>query len=159
MELGPPKDREKLWPGWELNPRPSGLITATPPTVLQGQTGAGCGSWRCQVQGNEYVQVQGRVSFFCKRWQCSTYFWTNWIIGLHITLYNSICSNISATRPTFGKNLTLLWTFVRRLLQKKILLNVFHKKSPLFFQMYFKNTDAAVCVWLWMCCVYLCFLV
>ena len=24
MELGPQKDREKLWPGWELNPRPSG---------------------------------------------------------------------------------------------------------------------------------------
>ena len=24
MEMGPYKDREKLWPGWELNPQPSG---------------------------------------------------------------------------------------------------------------------------------------
>ena len=40
MELGPHKDREKLWPGWELNPRPSSLITAALPTELQGQTGA-----------------------------------------------------------------------------------------------------------------------
>ena len=39
MEMGPHKDRGKLWPGWELNPRPSGLITAAPPTELQGQTG------------------------------------------------------------------------------------------------------------------------
>ena len=23
LELGPHKDREKLWPGWDLNPRPS----------------------------------------------------------------------------------------------------------------------------------------
>ena len=47
MEMGPHKDRGKLWPGWELNPRPSGLITAVPPTELQGQTGAGRGKWRC----------------------------------------------------------------------------------------------------------------
>ena len=37
----------KLWPGWELNPRPSGLISAVPPTELQSQTGAGRGKWRC----------------------------------------------------------------------------------------------------------------
>ena len=40
IELGPHKDRLKLWTRWELNPRPSGLITAAPPTELQGQTGA-----------------------------------------------------------------------------------------------------------------------
>ena len=27
MEMGPHKDRGKLWPGWDLNPRPSSLIT------------------------------------------------------------------------------------------------------------------------------------
>ena len=63
MEMGLHKDREKLWPGWEMNPRPSGLITASPPTELQGQTGAGRGNWRCQIHSNEYVQVQGRVRF------------------------------------------------------------------------------------------------
>ena len=47
MEMGPHKDRGKLWPGWELNPRPSGLFTAAPPTELQGQTGAGRWKWRC----------------------------------------------------------------------------------------------------------------
>ena len=47
MEMGPHKDRWKLWPGWDLNPRPSSLITAAPPTGLQGQTGAGRGKWRC----------------------------------------------------------------------------------------------------------------
>ena len=47
MEMGPHKDREKLWPGWELNPRPSGQISAAPPTEPQGQTGAGRGNWRC----------------------------------------------------------------------------------------------------------------
>ena len=53
--MGPHKDRGKLWPGWDLNPRPSGLITAAPPTELQGQTGAGRGKWRCKWHGNEYV--------------------------------------------------------------------------------------------------------
>ena len=38
MEMGPQKDRGKLWPGWELNPRPSGLIAAAPLTELQDQT-------------------------------------------------------------------------------------------------------------------------
>ena len=52
------KDRGKPWPGWELNPRPSGLITAAPPTELQGQTGAGCGKWRCLWHGNEYVDTR-----------------------------------------------------------------------------------------------------
>ena len=60
MELGPHQDREKLWPGWELNPRPSGLNTAALPTELQGQTGAGLGNWRCKIHGSEYVQVQGK---------------------------------------------------------------------------------------------------
>ena len=59
MELGSHKDSEKLWPGWELNPRPSGLITAALPTELKGQTGTGRGNWRCQIHGNEHVQVQG----------------------------------------------------------------------------------------------------
>jgi len=40
MEMGPHKDRGKLLPGWELNSRPSGWITAAPPTELQGHTGA-----------------------------------------------------------------------------------------------------------------------
>ena len=46
MELGPHKDREEqlLRPGWELNPKPSSLITATLPTELQGQMGAGRGN-------------------------------------------------------------------------------------------------------------------
>ena len=39
--------RGKLWPGWDLNTRPSSLITAAPPTELQSQTGAGRGKWRC----------------------------------------------------------------------------------------------------------------
>ena len=52
MEMGPHKDRGKLWPGWELNPRHSGLITTAPPTELQGQTGAGRGKWRCKWHGN-----------------------------------------------------------------------------------------------------------
>ena len=30
--------------GWELNPQASGLITAAPPTQLQGQTRAGRGN-------------------------------------------------------------------------------------------------------------------
>ena len=34
---------EQLGPGWELNPQPSCLITAAPPTELQRQTGAGRG--------------------------------------------------------------------------------------------------------------------
>ena len=62
MELGPHKDRGKLLPGWELNPRPWGLIPVAPPTELQGQMGAGHGKWRCQLHGNEYV-VQWRVTF------------------------------------------------------------------------------------------------
>ena len=32
--MDPHKDREKLWPGWELNPRPSGSITAAQPSDL-----------------------------------------------------------------------------------------------------------------------------
>ena len=40
LELGPHKDREKLRPGWDLNPRPSDLITITPPTELPGQNGS-----------------------------------------------------------------------------------------------------------------------
>ena len=37
MELGPHEDKE-------LNPRPSGLITAAPPTELLCQTGGGRGN-------------------------------------------------------------------------------------------------------------------
>ena len=37
-----------------MNPRPSSLITAAPPTELQGQTGAGRGKWH----GNEYVDTR-----------------------------------------------------------------------------------------------------
>jgi len=54
---------KKRAPGWDFNPRPSGLITAAPPTELQGQTGAARGKWRCQLHGNEHVQVQGWVTF------------------------------------------------------------------------------------------------
>ena len=41
MELGPHKDREKLWLGWELDPRPLGLITTAPrcSKELQGEAG------------------------------------------------------------------------------------------------------------------------
>jgi len=63
MELGPHKDRGKLWPGWELNSRPSGWITAAPPTETQSQTGAGRGNWRCQFHGNEYVQLSTRKGY------------------------------------------------------------------------------------------------
>ena len=42
LELGPHKEREKLWPGWGVNPRPSGEITAAPPTELQGQNRSRC---------------------------------------------------------------------------------------------------------------------
>ena len=63
MELGPHKDRGKLWPGWDLNSRPSGLITTAPPTETQGQTGAGRGNWRCQFHGNEYVQLSTRKGY------------------------------------------------------------------------------------------------
>ena len=49
MEMGRHKDWGRLWPGWELNPRLSGLITTAPPTELQGQTGAGRGKWRFSI--------------------------------------------------------------------------------------------------------------
>ena len=54
--LGPRKNREKLWLGWELNPRPSGYITTALPTELQRQMGAGRGNLTCQCHGNEYVK-------------------------------------------------------------------------------------------------------
>ena len=63
MELASHRDRKKLRAGWELNPQLSGYITAALPIELQGQTGAGRGNWRCQIDGNEYVQVQRRVTF------------------------------------------------------------------------------------------------
>ena len=44
-------------------PRPSGQITAALPTEPQGQTRAGRANLRCQCHGNEYAQVQGRVTF------------------------------------------------------------------------------------------------
>ena len=75
-ELGPHKDRRKLWPGWELNSRPSGLITAAPwpPTELQCQTGAGRGKWRCQLHGNEPNMFKYKEGLrYYKRWPCSTY--------------------------------------------------------------------------------------
>ena len=59
MVLGPHKDREKLWPGWELNPRPSGLITVAPPTELEGQMRGAFGNWRSQVHGNELCTSTG----------------------------------------------------------------------------------------------------
>ena len=81
MEMGPHKNREKLWPEWELNPRPSGKITAALPTERQSQTGAGRGNWRCQFYGNEYEQVQEGLRS-CKRWPCSTlYFIELTIVG------------------------------------------------------------------------------
>ena len=63
MELGPHKAKEKLWPGWEINRRPSGLIPIAPSTELQGQMGAGRGNRRCLVHGNECVQVQRIIMF------------------------------------------------------------------------------------------------
>ena len=73
MKLGPHKDRGKLWPGWELSPRPSDFITAalrsSYKVELQGQTQVDRGKWRCQLHGNEYVEEQGRVTFYCKRWK------------------------------------------------------------------------------------------
>ena len=57
MEMGPHKDREKLWPGWELNPRPSGLIIAALPTELQSQTGAG------RVKGRAKVTVMNMYKY------------------------------------------------------------------------------------------------
>lgn len=68
MELGRHKDREKLRPTWEVSPQPLGYITAAHAlsTELQVQTGVGRGNLRCQFQGNEYVQVQGRFRFLQK---------------------------------------------------------------------------------------------
>ena len=82
--IGPTQGQRKLWPGWELNPPPSGLITATPLTELQGQTGTGRGKWRCQLPGNEYIQVQGWVTFITNVGR----------VALHITLYDSICPKL-----------------------------------------------------------------
>ena len=41
---GPTQEQEELWQGWELNPRHSGYNTASLPTELQGQAGAGRGN-------------------------------------------------------------------------------------------------------------------
>ena len=55
-ELGPQKDREKL------NPRSSrGLDHRCCCYELHDQTGAGRGNVVCQFQGNEHLQVRGRV--------------------------------------------------------------------------------------------------
>ena len=37
-EMGPYKDREKLW--WGSNPRPTEMIIVAPPTKQQGQNGS-----------------------------------------------------------------------------------------------------------------------
>ena len=64
MELGPHKDRENSDRGgnWTHDLRVC-MITAAPPTELQGQAGAGRADWRCQVHGNEYVQVHTTQPF------------------------------------------------------------------------------------------------
>ena len=41
-EIGPHKNRGKLWPKWELNPQPLDEITAVLSTDVQSQMGAGC---------------------------------------------------------------------------------------------------------------------
>ena len=47
----------------EIEPKTFGFDHHCPLTELQGQTGAGRGNWRCEIHGNEYVQVQGSVKF------------------------------------------------------------------------------------------------
>lgn len=78
LEVGPHKDRGKLWLGWELNPRPSGWITVAQPTGLQGQ-----------VMGIEDVKFTAMNIYkykeglrFWKRWPCNTYIRTDLIIRL-----------------------------------------------------------------------------
>ena len=56
--IGPTKGQRKTLTRVGIEP-----TIAAPPTELQGQTGAGRGKWRCQLHGNEYVHVQGRVTF------------------------------------------------------------------------------------------------
>ena len=41
-EIGPHKNRGKLWPKWELNPQPLDEITAVLSTDVESQMGAGC---------------------------------------------------------------------------------------------------------------------
>ena len=64
MELGPHKNRGKLWPGWELNPRPSGLITAAPTTELLYNVR------QEQVVGNEDVNCTAMNMFKYKEGLC-----------------------------------------------------------------------------------------
>ena len=63
MDLGPHKDREKLWPGRELNPWPSirsPLLYWLSYKVEREQV---VGIEDVNFDGNEYVQAQGRVMF------------------------------------------------------------------------------------------------
>ena len=67
-----------------MSPEMHCLITAAPPTELQGQTGAGRGKRKCQLHGNEYVQVQGRVTFITNFGRVALIFRTNWMIDCYV---------------------------------------------------------------------------
>ena len=129
IELGPHKDRGKLWPGWELYPQPLGLITAAPPTELQGQTGASRGRWRCQLHGNEYVQVQGRVMFIANIGRVALIFRTNWMIEMVVgsipTLVRVfLCPCVG---PILSVGLTLTWSVGRKL---ALYITLYHSICP-----------------------------
>jgi len=63
MVLGPHKDRRNLWPGWELNQRPSGLITAAPwpPTELEWEQVVGKEDVNCTAM-NRICSSKGRIT-------------------------------------------------------------------------------------------------
>ena len=86
MELGPYEDREKLWPGWELNPLPTDLITAALPTELLGQVGAGRGKWRFEIlfQYKCYVHDQ------CFQKHNPSFEWQTSYLFFHFTHTQSI---------------------------------------------------------------------
>ena len=78
MEIGPHKDREKLWPGWELN---RDLRVRSPLLYRLSYKVR-----REQAVGTEDVKVTAMNMYkykeglrFYKRWPCSTYVRTNLI--------------------------------------------------------------------------------
>ena len=67
MEMGPHKDRAKLWPGWDLNPRPWSLITAAPPTELQGQILGRLTRTRARFSNRKTVRACKPASFWWEK--------------------------------------------------------------------------------------------
>ena len=103
MEMGPHKDREKLWPGWELNPRPSGQISAALPTELHDLRVRSPPLYRLsykvrreQAVGIEDVKVTAMNMYKYKERLRLLRDWNllfitglrDWNLALHITLYS-----------------------------------------------------------------------